>query len=78
MGGFAIPIANVAPSDAVGTVQFKDNGHNIDGPVPVFGGVAVGPFTGLPPGQHSVTAVFSPTNPAKFKTSTSNTVTFRF
>jgi hypothetical protein len=59
-------------------VQFTDNGNNIGGPVPVFGGITVGPFTTLRGGQHSMKAVFTPSNPAKFKSSTSNTVTFRF
>ena len=79
LGGFAIPVANLAPSNAVGRVQFQDNGRNIAGPVRVFGGVAVGPFAFLPPGRHSVTAVFTPDDLTKFKSSTStNTVTFRF
>jgi hypothetical protein len=78
LGGFAIPVANLAPSNAVGTVQFKDGNTNLGGPVAVFGGVAVGPFTTLPPGPHSITAVFTPTNPANFQSSTSNTVTFTF
>jgi len=78
LGGFAIPIADVAPSSAAGTVQFKDGTHNLGGPVPVFGGVAVGPFLTLPAGPHSITAVFTPTDPAKFKPSTSNTVKFTF
>ena len=78
LGGFAIPIANVGPDDPAGTVQFKDGTHNLGDPVRVFGGVAVGPFAFLPAGHHSVTAVFTPTNPAKFKPSTSNTVNFTF
>ncbi|MGH3549117.1 MAG: Ig-like domain-containing protein [Pseudonocardiaceae bacterium] len=78
LGGFAIPIANESPVNAAGTVQFKDNGNDIGGPAPVFGGTAVGPFAFLPPGQHSVTAVFTPTDPTVFKPSTSNTVKFRF
>ena len=78
LGGFAIPVANLTPFNAAGTVQFKDNGHNIGGPVVVFGSTAVGPFTSLPPGTHSITAMFTPRNPANFKPSTSNTVTFRF
>ncbi|MGH3671665.1 MAG: Ig-like domain-containing protein [Pseudonocardiaceae bacterium] len=64
--------------NAAGTVQFKDGNTNLGRPVPVGGGVAIGLFTTLPPGSHSVTAVFTPTNPAKFKPSTSNTVAFRF
>jgi hypothetical protein len=78
LGGFAIPIAHMAPSKSVGTVQFKDGSTNLGGPVPVFGGVAVGPFTSLRPGAHSVTAVFNPTNRSTFQPSTSNTVTFTF
>jgi hypothetical protein len=78
LGGFAIPIANVAPTNAAGTVQFKDGNTNLGAPVPVFGGVAIGPFTSLRPGLHSVTVVFTPSKPAAFKSSTSNTVTFRF
>jgi hypothetical protein len=78
LGAFVIPIANVGPGSPAGTVQFKDGDTKLGGPVPVFGGVAVGPFVILPAGQHSVTAVFTPTNPAKFKPSTSNTVKFTF
>ena len=78
VGGFAIPVANLTPSNAVGKVQFKLNGHNIGGLVPVLGGTAVGPFEFLPPGQYSVTAVFTPTDLTKFKPSTSNPVKFTF
>jgi hypothetical protein len=78
LGGFAIPVAKVTPFNAVGTVQFTDGTHHLGGPVRVVGGVAIGPFTTLPPGPHSVTAVFTPTNPTAFTPSTSNTVTFRF
>jgi len=35
-------------------------------------------LTAVPAGMHSITAVFSPTNPAKFTPSTSNTVTVKF
>ncbi|MGB7797163.1 MAG: Ig-like domain-containing protein, partial [Pseudonocardiaceae bacterium] len=78
LGGFAIPIANVGPGSPAGTVQFKDGNTKLGGPVPVFGGIAVGPFVTLPAGHHSVTAVFTPTDTAKFKPSTSNTVNFTF
>ena len=78
LGGFAIPLSNVGPGNPTGTVQFKDGTHNLGAPVPVFGGVAVGPFLALPAGHHSVTAVFTPTNPAKFQPSTSNIVNFTF
>jgi hypothetical protein len=78
LGGFAIPVANLTPLNAVGTVQFTDGSRNLGGRISVFGGVAIGPFTSLPPGSHSLTAVFTPTNPTAFKPSTSNTVTFKF
>jgi hypothetical protein len=78
LGGFAIPIANVTPGNAAGTVQFKDTTHNLGGPVPVVGGVAVGPFESLRPGSHSMVAIFTPTNSTAFKPSMSNTVMFRF
>ncbi|MGH3752225.1 MAG: hypothetical protein ACRDRP_05925 [Pseudonocardiaceae bacterium] len=77
-GGYALPIANVAPFNAAGTVQFKDGTTNLGAPVPVAGGVAVGSFVSLPPGPHSLTATFIPSNLAAFQLSTSNTVAFTF
>jgi hypothetical protein len=73
-----LPIANVAPINAAGTVQFKDGTANIGGPVPVIGGIATPGLLLLPVGSHSLTAVFTPTNPAAFQPSTSHTVTFTF
>lgn len=78
LGGITIPTAHVAPTNAAGTVQFKDGATNLGSPVPVIAGTAVGPVSILRPGQHSLTAVFSPTDPTKFKPSTSNPVTFTF
>jgi len=78
LGGFVLPIAHVTPFNAAGTVQFTDGTTNLGAPVPVAGGVAVGPLTALSPGTHSITAVFTPTNPAKFQPSTSNIVTVTF
>jgi hypothetical protein len=46
--------------------------------VAVIGGVAAGSLTAVPAGTHSITAVFTPTNPARFTPSTSNTVTVKF
>ena len=77
-GGYALPIAYVAPFNAAGTVQFKDGTTNLGAPVPMAGGVAVGSFVTLPPGPHSLTATFIPANLAAFQLSTSNTVTFTF
>jgi uncharacterized protein (DUF2062 family) len=66
------------PGSAAGTVQFTDGIHNLGGPVTVVGGVAVGPFETLRPGSHAVIAMFTPANSTVFKSSMSNTVTFRF
>jgi hypothetical protein len=78
LGGFAIPVANVSPSNAVGTVQFQDGNTNIGGPVPVFGGTSIGGFTFLPRGSHSLTAMFTPTDPTAFAPSTSAPVSLTF
>ena len=77
VGGIAIPIAHLVPTSAAGSVQFKDGTTNLGAPVHVIAGIAVGPLSILRPGQHSLTAVFTPTHPAKFPPSTSNKVTFR-
>ncbi len=39
-------------------------------------GTAIGPFTPLGFGPHSLIAMFTPTDSTKFQLSTSNTVTF--
>ncbi|MGH3871087.1 MAG: hypothetical protein ACRDSR_06145 [Pseudonocardiaceae bacterium] len=78
LGGYTLPIAHVTPFNAAGTVQFKDGTTNLGAPVPVAGGIAVGSFLSLPPGPHSLTATFIPTNLSAFQLSTSNTVTFTF
>lgn len=76
--GIAIPTARLTPANATGTVQFKDGATNLGGPVPVLGGIAVGPITVLGRGQHQLTATFTPNPSTKFTPSTSNTVTFTF
>lgn len=78
LGGFAIPIAHVVPRNATGTVQFQDGSTNLGAPVPVFGGVTFGGFTILSPGMHSLTAMFTPTDPAAFDPSTSPPVSLTF
>ncbi len=65
--------ATVSPS-AVGSVQFKDGGADIGTPVIVSGGVASSTTT-LLPAAHSLTAVFTSTDPA-FNGSTSPTVPY--
>ncbi len=51
-------LANVGPANAVGTVQFKDNGTDIGGPVTVVGGVAALSHTFDTVGAHAITADF--------------------
>ncbi|MDH6282217.1 hypothetical protein M2280_003445 [Prescottella agglutinans] len=51
--------ANVSPSNAQGSVQFKDNGSNIGGPVAVANGAATLPHTFTAAGAHSITAEFT-------------------
>jgi hypothetical protein len=74
LGGFVIPIVRVIPHVA-GTIQIKNGTANLGGPVPVAAGFAFGGFFVLPRGTHSLTAVFTPTDPAAVQPSTSNTVT---
>jgi Tol biopolymer transport system component len=77
-GGYALPLAKIAPRNATGTVQFKDGNTNIGTPVPVIFGLAIGRLTSLPPGAHTLTATFIPANLSAFQLSTSNTATFTF
>ncbi len=72
-----IPLVNVTPN-AAGTVQFMDGTTDLGGPVSVSAGFAFGGFSVLPAGNHSVTAVFTPDDPASFQPSTSKIVKFRF
>jgi hypothetical protein len=78
LGGIAIPIAQVTPADAAGTMQSQDGTTNLGGPVPVVAGMAIGPIYVLHTGSHSLTATFTPTNSATAQPLTSNTVTFTF
>ena len=78
LGGLAIPIAQVTPADASGTVQSQDGATNLGGPVPVVAGTAIGPIYVLHSGSHSLTTTFTPANPANVQPLTSNTVTFKF
>ena len=58
---FTATVVPVAPGAGIptGTVQFKDNGANIGGPVTLSAGVASIVETCLTPGLHTITAVFS-------------------
>jgi hypothetical protein len=69
----------VAPPDATGKVQFKDKFMDkttaLGDPVQVrSGGFAVLLAKKLAKGEHSLTAMFIPSDPTAFKPSTSNTV----
>lgn len=77
LGGFVIPIARVMPHVA-GTIQIQDGTASLGRPAPVAAGFAFGGFFVLPPGTHSLTAVFTPANPAAAQPSTSNAVTVTF
>jgi hypothetical protein len=78
LGGIAIPIAQVTPADATGTVQSQDGNTNLGEPIPVVAGTAIGPIYVLHAGSHSLTTIFTPANQAAVQPLTSNTVTFRF
>jgi hypothetical protein len=66
--------ATVTPT-AAGSVQFQDGTAPIGNPVTVTNGTASITPT-LPSGTHSLTAVFTPTNPTAFTGSTSPTVPY--
>src|ERR1700730_1477561 len=68
--------AAVSPSSAVGSVQFKDGGANLGPAVSVTAGTASMSTTALAVGSHNLSAVFTPTDPTAFTTSTSNTVPY--
>jgi hypothetical protein len=61
--------ANVSPSEATGSVQFKDGTTNLGASVPVSGGQATFVTSALLAGSHSITAVFTATG--SFSNSTS-------
>lgn len=67
--------ATVSPSAAAGLVQFKDRTNHIGSPVPVSNGTARATAT-LAVGTHSLTAVFTSTNPSMFASSTSAAVSY--
>ncbi|WP_258195556.1 Ig-like domain-containing protein [Rhodococcus sp. OK519] len=67
--------ATVAPSNASGTVQFKDGANDIGSAVAVSGGAASLNHTFTSAGSHSVTAVFTATGSFTGSTSAASTVT---
>src|SRR5207302_658585 len=68
--------ANVSPTVAVGSVQFQDNGANLGPAVSVTAGTATTSTNSLTVGTHSLTAVFTPTDPTAFQGSTSPPVSY--
>jgi hypothetical protein len=69
-------IATVTPATVVGTVQFRDGTFNLGNPMVVSNGVATGSTSTLAVGGHQLTAMFIPTNPAVFGSSTSPVLAF--
>ncbi|MGH3886883.1 MAG: Ig-like domain-containing protein [Pseudonocardiaceae bacterium] len=63
--------ATVVPDNAAGTIQFQDGTTALGAPVPVVLGSAVLITPALTPGTHSLTAVFTPADPAAYAPSTS-------
>jgi hypothetical protein len=68
--------AAVTPAGVVGSVQFKDGGTDIGGPVAVSSGTASMRTSTLSAGTHQLTAVFTPTDSTAFGASTSLAVSF--
>lgn len=64
--------AAVTPSDATGSVQFKDGGVDLGAPVAVAGGTATYNSSSLAAGPHAFTAEFIPSG--SFTASSSNTL----
>ncbi|MFF0199612.1 Ig-like domain repeat protein [Streptomyces sp. NPDC005017] len=56
--------ATVAPAAATGTVQFRDNGQALGGPVTVTAGTATLTTSTLALGTHKLRAAFTPADPA--------------
>ncbi len=65
--------ATISPPGVAGVVQFKDGSGSIGGPVAVSGNSA-STTTTLAPGTHSLTAVFTPSDPTGTHGSTSAAV----
>ena len=68
--------AAVTPATAAGAVQFKDGTTDLGPPLAVKNGTAVGTTSQLAVGSRQLTAVFTPSDPMAFSTSTSPAVTF--
>ncbi|HEY6423395.1 MAG TPA: Ig-like domain-containing protein [Pseudonocardiaceae bacterium] len=74
--GTAVTLNAAVSPAAAGSVQFKDGASNIGTPVTVSSGAASTSTSALASGSHSLTAVFTPTDPTAFTGSTSPAVTY--
>ncbi|MBV8541025.1 MAG: PD40 domain-containing protein [Pseudonocardiales bacterium] len=63
-------LTHITPRSAAGTIQILDGTTALGGPLQTAAGLSLF-ITTLPPGTHTLTAVFTPTNPAAFAPSTS-------
>lgn len=61
-----ILVAQVAPANAAGTIQFMDGDADLGPPRPVFGGFALAVTSKLAKGAHALTAVFTASNQDAF------------
>ena len=66
--------ATVSPTNATGSVQFKDGAGNLGSPVTVSGGTAALTTSALSVGGHSITAAFTGTG--TFVSSTSSAISY--
>lgn len=67
--------ATLTPVAAAGTVQFFEGNEAVTEPIAVSGGSAETTLTGVAAGQHSYTAVFTPTDVNAYGPSTSDAAT---
>jgi hypothetical protein len=67
--------ATLTPTSAAGSVQFTDGDTALGDPVDVTNGTA-STTTILPPGDHSLTAVFTPGDTTAFNSSTSDPIDY--
>ncbi len=68
--------ATLTPSNAVGSVQFKDGAANLGTAQAVSAGKATFTTNSLSVASHTISAVFTPTNPANFTASTAPGITY--
>jgi hypothetical protein len=68
--------ATLTPSNAAGTVQFKDGASSLGAAQAVSAGKATLVTSTLPVATHTISAVFTPTDPTAFTTSTAPGITY--